>query len=108
MPVVTALVNPPPRKRNPPDMVPPQGDEPDPGTVVQHEVREADVDGDAPFFLLLQAIGIGAGQGLDQKALAVIDVSGGADDDLTGGGHKERGVGAGYSRTRFTFFISSS
>ena len=44
-------------------------------------VGEAEVDGDAARLLFLQAIGIGAGQRPHQRALAVIDVPGGADDD---------------------------
>jgi hypothetical protein len=46
-------------------------------------VREAKIDRDAAFFFLAEAIGIGAGQRHDQRALAVIDVTGGADDNMT-------------------------
>ena len=46
-------------------------------------VREAELDRDAARLLFLQAIGIDAGQRLDQRALAVIDVAGGADDDVS-------------------------
>ena len=48
---------------------------------------EAEVDGDAAGFLLLEPIGIGARQGADQRALAVIDVTGGADDYGTNTDH---------------------
>ena len=50
-------------------------------------VGEAEVDGDAAGLLFLQPIGIGAGQRQDQRALAVIDVSGGADDYRSHGAH---------------------
>ena len=43
---------------------------------------EAEVDGDAALFLLAQPVGIGAGQRQDERALAVIDMTGGADDDM--------------------------
>mgnify|MGYP003694321301 CR=1 FL=1 len=46
------------------------------------EEGEAEIDGDAAGFLLRQPIGIGAGQRLDQRGLAVVDVPGGADDDV--------------------------
>ena len=50
--------------------------------VADRGVREAQLDGDAARFLFLEAIGIDAGQRLDERALAVIDVAGGADDDV--------------------------
>jgi hypothetical protein len=43
---------------------------------------KAEVDRDAALFLLAQTVGIGAGQGKDQRALPVIDVTGGTDDDV--------------------------
>ena len=45
-------------------------------------VGEAEVDGDAALFLLAQPVGIGAGQRQDERALAMIDMTGGADDDM--------------------------
>ncbi len=45
-------------------------------------VGKAEVDRDAALFLLAQPIGIGAGQRQDQRALAVIDVTCSADDDV--------------------------
>ena len=48
----------------------------------QREVREAEVDGDAARLFLRQPVGIGAGQGADERALAVIDVPGGGDDEM--------------------------
>jgi len=47
----------------------------------QLEMCEADVDGDAAALLFFQAVGIDAGEGLDQRGFAVIDVARGADDD---------------------------
>src|SRR3954465_13754885 len=40
----------------------------------------AQVDGDAAALLLRQAVGIDAGQGFDQRGLAVVHMAGGADD----------------------------
>jgi hypothetical protein len=48
---------------------------------VVHEMGEADVDRDAAGALLLPAIAVDAGERLDQRGLAVIDVARGADDD---------------------------
>ncbi|MCY4508871.1 MAG: hypothetical protein OXG35_18230, partial [Acidobacteria bacterium] len=56
-----------------------------PGVAVA-PVRESEIDGDPARLLLLQPIRIGAGQGPDESALAVVDVSGGADDDVAGHG----------------------
>ena len=42
---------------------------------------KADVDGDAAALLFFQAVGVNAGQRLYQRGLAMVDVSGGADDD---------------------------
>ena len=47
----------------------------------QFKVGEAEIDGDAAALLFFQTVGINAGQGFDQRGLAVVDVSGGADDD---------------------------
>ena len=49
------------------------------------QVGEADVDGDAAFLLLFEAVRIDPGQRLDERGLAVIDVPGGSDDDV---GHR--------------------
>ena len=53
--------------------------------VGQSKGGKAEVDGDAPGLLLLEAVGVGAGEGLDQRGLAVVDVAGGADDDVVFG-----------------------
>ena len=47
----------------------------------EFEVGKADVDGDAAPLFFFEAVGIDAGQGFHQRRLAVIDMSGGADDD---------------------------
>ena len=49
--------------------------------VADRHVGEAEVDRDAARFFFLEAIGIRAGQRAHQRALAVIDVTSGADDD---------------------------
>ena len=45
------------------------------------EVREAEIDGDPALLLFLQAVGVGAGEGADQRALPMVDVARGADDE---------------------------
>ena len=49
------------------------------------EEGEAEVDGDAARLLLGQAVGVGAGERLDQRRLAVVDVAGGAHHDVSHG-----------------------
>jgi hypothetical protein len=44
-------------------------------------VSEAEINSDAAALLLFQTIGINTGQGLDQRGLAMVNVSGGAEDD---------------------------
>ena len=46
------------------------------------QVGEAEVDGDAAALLFFQAVGVDAGERFDQRGLAVVDVAGGADDDV--------------------------
>ncbi len=46
------------------------------------EEDEAELDRHAALFFLGQGVGVGPGQGLDQGALAVVDVAGRADDDV--------------------------
>ena len=48
----------------------------------QIERRESEVDGHAPGLLLGQAVGVDAGQGADQGGLAVVDVTGRAQDQV--------------------------
>ncbi|MNC94695.1 hypothetical protein D3C83_116100 [compost metagenome] len=45
-------------------------------------VRKPELDRDAARLLFFQAIGIDARQGADERAFAVIDVAGGADDEI--------------------------
>ena len=47
----------------------------------QGHVGEAEIDGDAAAFFFGEAVGVDAGEGLDQRGFAVVDVAGGADDD---------------------------
>ena len=47
----------------------------------QIQVGKADIDGDAAALFFFQAVGVDAGQGAHQRALAVVDVAGGADND---------------------------
>ena len=56
---------------------------PDPG---QGEMSVASLEGDAAPLLLGQPVGVDAGERLDQRGLAVVDVARGADDDAEGGG----------------------
>ena len=49
------------------------------------QVREAEVDGDPALLLFLEAVGVGPGQGAHQRALAVVDVSGGPHDQRSHG-----------------------
>jgi hypothetical protein len=48
------------------------------------EKSESQINGDTAPFLLFQAIGVRACQRLDQRGLAVINVSRSADDDALG------------------------
>ena len=44
---------------------------------------EAKIDGDAAALLFLQAVRMRAGQGFNQRGFAVVNVAGGADDDVS-------------------------
>ena len=48
--------------------------------VIEPQMREAEVERHAARAFLFPAIGIGAGQRLDERRFAVIHVAGGADD----------------------------
>src|SRR5438105_2760177 len=50
--------------------------------VAEVEGGEADVDGDAAGLLLRQPVAVDAGEGLDERRLAVVDVAGGAQDQI--------------------------
>ena len=59
------------------------------GAVGQREVGEAEIDRNPALLFLLEAVGVLPGERLDQRGLAVIDVTGGADDGVGGGrGHR--------------------
>ena len=49
----------------------------------QRQPGEAEIDRHRPRFFLGQAIGVDAGEGLDEGRLAVVDVTGRADDERT-------------------------
>ena len=55
------------------------------GAVGQCEVGEAEIDRNPALLFLLEAVGVLPGERLDQRGLAVIDMSGGADDGVSGG-----------------------
>ena len=44
--------------------------------------REAEVNGEAALFFLGERVGLAAGEQLDQRALAVVHVPGGAEHDV--------------------------
>ena len=49
---------------------------------LQNQLCEAELDGDLSRFFFGQAIGINSGERFDQRALAVIDVTGRRDDEM--------------------------
>ena len=49
--------------------------------VAQPRVREAEIDGDSARLLFFQTVGVRARERVDQRALAMVDVAGGPDDD---------------------------
>ena len=61
--------------------------------VAEVEVGEPDVDGDAAGLLLREPVAVGAGERLDQRRLAVVDVPGGAEDEVAR--HGASGVSGG-------------
>jgi len=56
---------------------------------------EAELDGDLSRFFLGQAIGISSGERFDQRALAVIDVTGGRENEMLFGHQNWQGQTAG-------------
>ena len=52
------------------------------GAVGPVQVGKAQLDGDAPLLFLLEPVGLNAGEGLDQSGFAVVNVTGGADNDM--------------------------
>ncbi len=65
------------------------------GAVGEGEVGEAEIDRDAALLFFLEAVGVLAGQGFDERGFAVIDVAGGADDGVGGGGHRGKNLTPG-------------
>ena len=53
------------------------------------EEGEPQIDGDPARLLLRQAVGVDAGERLDQRGLSVVDVAGGADDDVVSAHQRE-------------------
>ena len=51
--------------------------------VAQLEKCKADIQGNASPLLFLQAVGMRAGQGLNQRGFPMIDMTGCADDDIS-------------------------
>ena len=45
-------------------------------------MREAQVDGDAAALFFGQTVGVDPGEGPDERGLAMVDMSGGAYDDI--------------------------
>jgi hypothetical protein len=54
-------------------------DEPD-AQIIQLEIGKTEIDRDTASFFFRKSIGIDAGQSTDESALAVINVTGGAND----------------------------
>ena len=50
--------------------------------IVKLDMGKAQLDGNAPLFLLDKAVSVDTGQGLDEHGLAVVHMTGGADDDV--------------------------
>ena len=69
----------------------------------QRGVGEAEVDGQAPPLLLLQPVGVGAGQRQHERRLPVVDVPGGGDDR-----HRSGAVASPTSAARTVSTITSS
>ena len=53
------------------------------GAIGQREIREAEIDRDPALLFLLEAVGVVPGQRLDERGLAVVDVTGSTDDRMS-------------------------
>jgi hypothetical protein len=51
-------------------------------SALQNQLREAQVDGDLSRFFFGEAIGINSAERFDKGALAVIDVTGGCENEM--------------------------
>ena len=72
-------------------------------------VGEAEIDRDSAALFFLEAVGVDAGESLDQRGLPVIDMPGRADDDgfhaariVAGRGRRNTGLKPGKFRGTFT------
>ena len=52
------------------------------GAIVKIQVGKTQLDGNAPLLFLHQPVGVDAGEGFDQQGLAVVHMTGGADDHM--------------------------
>ncbi len=52
--------------------------------ITQIKLGESQFDADAAIPLFLQPVGVGPGQGCDQCGLTVINMTGGAENEMTG------------------------
>src|ERR1700674_1514819 len=69
-------------------LVPGDVDDAGAGIVGKGEVGEAEIDRNAALLFFFEAVGVLAGERFDERGLAVIDMTGGADDGVgDGGGH---------------------
>ena len=58
-------------------------DESDAQILAQIQMSEPQIDGDAAALLFLPAVGVGAGEGQDQRRLPVVNVAGRSNDDVS-------------------------
>ena len=75
-------------------------DEAEHGAVRRRQIGEAEIDGNAARFLLLEPVGIDAGQRAHQRGLAVVDMAGGSDDHDAGPGKGAAGAAFGFGDLR--------
>src|SRR5262249_56401898 len=68
-------------------LVPRHVDEPEHQAVGRWQVGEAEIDRDPPLLLLLEPVGVDAGERAHQRGLAVIDMARRADDHGTTSGN---------------------
>ena len=73
-------------------LVPGHVDHAQPRAPGQRQLGVAELDGDAALLLLAQPVGVLAGEGGDERRLAVVDVPGGAERERRRGVHRTRRV----------------
>src|SRR5262245_46938646 len=76
--------------------------------VAEVELGEPNIDGDAAGLLLRQAVAVRAGEGFDERGLAVVDVAGGAEDQVAGHFSCRTDTGAGVLYPTETMSIRTS